>query len=450
MTTELPLAAPETPITRDQHLIGLTTSNFMRVKLVKLAFDPANPAGLVTISGSNGEGKTSLIQSVITAITGEKIGTPLRAGAADGEVIVETEDYTVRYSMTEKGEYLTVRARANPKKVLGKPRELLDAMFTGFVDPLEFADRMTNDQRRAFLRKACPQDFDYDKNAADTKKLFDSRTEKNRDVTRLEGQQKGFTGGIPTTRPVPVDTTAVMAERARREESNRKREELIEDGKKAKQDFDQAVSTVTDKQSALKAAEDAVVAAKLALKSAQDAAATAQTNLKAKRDAFSTAPAVETFTDLDAQINSASKVATDIATFDQYDKVTKELHEARVESQVLTDKIEAGRKAREDALKAAEFPVEGLEIDHDGGVTFNSLPFDQECQSKRLRIAVALLATANPQLKWLAIRDGSCLDRKSRAALDELCKAFNVQCFIEVVESTDPAAIQIVDGTVAS
>ena len=362
---------------------------------------------------------------------------------------MDTEDYSIRYSMTEKNEYLTVRAKANPKKILGKPRELLDAMFTGFVDPLEFADRMTNEQRRAFLRKACPQDFDYDGNAAATQKLYDARTEKNRDVTRLEGQQKGFTGQIPTVRPVLVDTTAVMAERQRREDSNRKRDQLIEAGRQAKQTFEQAVVVVTEKTAQLKAAEAAVLAAKDALKSAQDAATTAQTNLQTARDTFSAAPAVETFADLDAQLSSAAQVATDIATFDRYEAVSKELRAARSESQTLTDKIEASRKAREDALKAAEFPIEGLGIDHEGGVTFNGLPFEQECQSKRLRIAVALLAAANPQLKWMAILDGSGLDRKSRAALDELCRAFNVQCFIETVESSDPAAIQIVDGEVA-
>ena len=449
MTTELPLAAPEAPITRDQHIIGLQMSNCMAIRLVHIDLSQ-DPIGVKKISGSNGVGKSSLIAGIVANITGEKPETILRRGETDGEVIVETEDFTSRYSFTEKGEYITVRAKSNPKKPLAKPRELLESMFKGFVDPLEFSDRMTNDDRRKFLLKICPVEIDLLKNAEDTAKLFASRTEKNRDVTRLEGQQKGFTGGIPTVRPVLVDTTAVMAERKRREDANRKRDQLIESGRQAKQTFDNAVAVVTDKTAALKVAEDAVVAAKVALQSAQDAATTAKTNLQTARDTFSAAPAVETFADLDEQINGAAKVATDIATFDRYDAVTKELHSARVEAQTLTDKIEASRKAREDALKAAEFPVEGLGIDHNGGVTFNGLPFEQECQSKRLRIAVALLAAANPQLKWLAIKDGSGLDRTSMLALDTLCREFSMCAFVEVVESNDPAAITISDGQVAA
>ena len=67
----LPPASLE-PITRDQHIVGLTTSNFQKVKLIRLAFDEKNPAGLVTISGSNGEGKTSLILSVVAALTKDR------------------------------------------------------------------------------------------------------------------------------------------------------------------------------------------------------------------------------------------------------------------------------------------------------------------------------------------------------------------------------------------
>jgi AAA domain len=430
---ETTLPATEAPITRDQHLIGITTSNFQKVKLIRLDFSK-DPTGVVKISGSNGEGKTSLIQSVITALTGEKPLRPLRAGTQEGEVVLETEDYTIRYSMTEKNEYLTVRAKENPKKTLGKPRELLDAMFNGFVDPLEFSDRMSNDERRAFLLKVCPVEIDLVKNAADSKEMYGDRTLKNRDVTRLEGQQKGFNGEISTVRPVLVDTTAVMAERSRREESNRNRENLLTDGKSAKQkadDSDALVARLRDE-----------------LESAKEKATTAHAALQTARKAFSTAPAVETFTDLDERLSSAAKVATDIATFDRYESVSKELRTARMESQGLTEKIDDLRMSRENALRKAKFPIYGLGIDNEGNVTFNALPFEQECQSKRLRIAVALLASANPQLKWLAIKDGSSLDSKSQIALDTLCREFRLQCFLELVESSDPAAITIVDGEV--
>ena len=410
-------------------------SNCMAIRLVNLDFSK-DPIGVKKISGLNGVGKTSLISGVVAAITGEKPDEILRRGTTEGEVVIDTEDYTTRYSFTERGEYLTVRAKSNPKKTLAKPRELLEAMFKGFVDPLEFADRMSNDDRRKFLTKVCPVPLNLDENASETKRFFDERTQKNRDVTRLEGQMKGFGGEIPTTRPVPVDTTAVLAERSRREDSNRKREQLLEAGKRAKQNSDNANALVAELQAKLKTAEAA--------------AATAQAALETARKAFSAAPAVETFTDLDTQLSSAAKVATDISVFDQYEKVSKELHTARTEAQSLTDKIDASRKAREDALKAAEFPVDGLGIDHEGRVTFKGLPFEQECQSKRLRIAVALLASANPQLKWLAIQDGSRLDSKSMAALDALCREFGIGAFVEVVESNDPAAITIVDGAVAN
>jgi hypothetical protein len=256
---------------------------------------------------------------------------------------------------------------------------------------------------------------------------------KNREVTRLDGQKSAFKT-VPTERPVPVDTTAVMAERKGREAHNRDYQNLSRVTSDALTNLEQRKRRVEELKRALAAAEEEWSAAELAWRTA--------------KEQLNDFPPMEKFDDLDAQLSSAAQVATDIAAFDQYDKVTRELHTAKVEVEKLTNQIESLRADRADALKKAEFPVEGLGIDLDGNVTFNNVPFNQESQAKRLRIAVALLVAANPKMRFCFIQNGALMDAHSQAALAELCKTYNLQCFIEVLASDDPATIQLVDGEV--
>jgi|ERR1700722_1986282 len=422
---------------RPQHLIGLSVSNFLKIKLVELRFDEQDPSGFVIVSGANGSGKSSLLQSVMTPFTGEKPEKMLRAGEKEGHVIAETEDFVVKVSLTEASQYLTVRGKVGDKTTaaLSKPRELLNAMFKGFMDPQEFADRMTEEERQKYLLKICPVPLDLVRNAQAVKTTFDERTLKNREVAKLEGQRAGFTQ-IPTERPVPVDTTAVIAERKRRESSNAERLQI-------KNAMDAAFEANTF-------AENEVRRLKSELEAAEKNLEKSKSLYDYHQKQMTAAPAFQTFDDLDEKISSAAQVATDIATFDQYERVTKDLQAAKAESEGLTLKIDELRAIREKALKDAEFPVEGLSLDHEGKLVFNGIPFAQESQAKRLRIAVALLAAANPKLRFCFIKEASLLDTASKKALFDMAKALDLQVFLEVVESNDPAAIQMSEGEVVA
>ena len=77
------LPATDAPVTRDQHILGLAMSNCMAIRVVNLDFSK-DPIGVKKISGPNDVGKTSLIQGIVTQMTGEKPDRILRDGTEEG------------------------------------------------------------------------------------------------------------------------------------------------------------------------------------------------------------------------------------------------------------------------------------------------------------------------------------------------------------------------------
>jgi hypothetical protein len=67
-------------------------------------------------------------------------------------------------------------------------------------------------------------------------------------------------------------------------------------------------------------------------------------------------------------------------------------------------------------------PVEGLGFaDSEDGpfVTLGAEPFDQASQAQKIRVSVAIAAAMNPKLRVARILDGSLLDARSWAALED-------------------------------
>ena len=415
----------------EQRIIALKANNIKRLTAVEIKFDES---GVVIVTGDNGAGKSSLLDSIALAFNPEYIpDVTIRRGEEKARVVVETQDLIVTRRFTEKSDYLEVKTRDGVAQ--SSPQTLLDSLISrvGF-DPFSFSE-MDDKEQAAELLRICPVALDLDANAAAVKKLFNERTEKNRDVTRLEAQKSEFKH-VPVTRPEPVDTTAVLEERKRREESNKKRDDLIQNGKEKRQ-------ALIDRQAEVKRLQDELAEAERLVGVAKEELAQATKLFKEHGDAL-------TLDDLDTKLTSAAQVATDITLFDRYESIQNELRDARVASNLLTDKIDALRKERDDALHGAQFPVKGLSMDYEGNVLFNNLPLKQASQAQRIKIGVALAAAANPKLKVAFIRDGSLLDKSSMETLKKLATAYGLQIFVERVEDTSPTAIHIVDGAVAA
>ena len=106
----------------------------------------------VEITGTNGTGKTSVIDSIRYALTnGSSRDYVIHKGEKEGEIIVETDTglYINRKKRTEQADYKSVK---DCGKEVSSPENFLKQLFTPLqLDPVAFTQMSKKEQNRAIL-----------------------------------------------------------------------------------------------------------------------------------------------------------------------------------------------------------------------------------------------------------------------------------------------------------
>jgi hypothetical protein len=106
--------------------------------------------------------------------------------------------------------------------------------------------------------------------------------------------------------------------------------------------------------------------------------------------------------------------------------------------------IEESKRAR---LAAAALPVEGLGFT-DKAVTYLGALLANASGAERMRVAIALAAAVQPQLRDVWIRDGAVISESSLAEISAWARVAGIRVWVERVETRDPGVIEIRDGRV--
>jgi ABC-type polar amino acid transport system ATPase subunit len=131
----------------------------------------------------------------------------------------------------------------------------------------------------------------------------------------------------------------------------------------------------------------------------------------------------------------------------EYDKKMAELDAAKVVIQHLEDAMMKIDLEKENRVKSAAFPIEGLGLT-DEYVTFNGKPFSQLSTGEQIRVSTAVAMALNPQLKIILVREGSLLDEAGLGAITELAKEKEYQLWIERVSDERQVGIYLEDGSI--
>ncbi len=116
----------------------------------------------------------------------------------------------------------------------------------------------------------------------------------------------------------------------------------------------------------------------------------------------------------------------------QREELSSDLDALRDKSKALSDTIDEIDSEKQEKMKSAAWPVEGLGFS-ENGVTLNGLPFEQASSAEQLDVSVAMGMAMNPKLRLMVIRDGSLLDDDTMAAIEKRVKENDYQCIVEVV-----------------
>jgi len=402
-------------------LIRLEATNFKRLRAVEIR---PSESGVTVVAGNNAQGKSSVLDAIQAALGGGHAAPtkPVRDGEKKALVVCELDDLTIRRSFTTNkgGGTLTVTATDGAK--LRTPQKVLDRLYSSLsFDPLAFTRMGPTDQANEVQRIA---GIDVD----DLRKLhaeqYAARRAERQDVKRLEAKL----AEMPHHDDAPdeeVSLEDLELEQAAAVKAHGER--IVAQGEvdRLRKDYDEICERIAGLVDERERIRDAGREAKERLDAMPDV----------DRDAIA-----ERIADA-ASINQ--KVRDNLARAG----ALGELDGHRANAATHDDQLKQLKQQIDDAIAAADLPVDGLAFTEDG-VTLDGVPFAQASQAEQLRASVAMGIAANPELKLLLIRDGSLLDDAHLKLVAELAEAHGMQILIERVGTDDPAAVIIEDGSI--
>jgi hypothetical protein len=462
-------------------ILRLTSTNVKRIKAVDITPDPSG--NVVVVGGRNGQGKSSVLDSIMYALGGKDVicQEPVRRGEERAEVTCDLGDFIVTRSFTpDGGGQLTLQSKDGAHYNMPQTR-LDDIVGRLSFDPLEFS-RMTPALQAETLRALVGLDFTQ--LDAERDRVFAQRTLLNRDGKALAARYDALPpahAGVPDAEVSAPDILARLdhatqtqsavqmarhghaaalsnAERAQADIARVVREAEAgvlhrgEDVNRIKAEIEQLTAQLEQKSrelgSAIEAHRVETEAAAARMKEAGDIAeASARRASDAEAKVQEVAAAAIDPEAVKEELKVLGEVNRRVRENAARQAMAAELKQKRAESQALTDKLDEIARRREQTIAGAAFPVPGLGFNEAGVVTLNGLPFDQASSAEQLRVSVAMGLALNPKLRTLLVRDGSLLDDDSMQVLHEMAATADAQLWIERVEQ-DGATVIIEDGSV--
>lgn len=415
-------------------IIQLRSCNVKKLSAVEIT-----PTGdLVVISGKNGAGKSSVLDSIMFALAGgDKLPKmPVRRGAEKAKITLNLGEIVVTRTFTAAGgTTLTIKGKEGVK--FASPQTMLDSL-TGRLtfDPLEFA-RAKPAQQAETLRALVGLDFTKADETYNV--LYARRAEANRRVKQAEATQ--------ATTPKPTgDTPAgiqsvsqIMAEIEKVNLSNWTNQEARVKLQQQQENLERSDRTIQKVKEEIKELEASL--------HRLNATRSGEMDTMLRQRAL-----VDNLRDIDVSPlrERAAKVEENNAKFhaaQKWEDGQKTLAEARNESEVIQRAMERNQEDKNAAIQAAKYPIEGLSIDT-AGVTLNGIPFEQASTAEQLKVSVAMGFALNPKLRVLLIRNGNDLDRDNLKLLAEMATEAKAQVWIERVETDGAVSVVIEDGHV--
>lgn len=417
-----------------QTIVKLSSENVKRIKAVTLT-----PTGaVVTIGGRNGQGKTSLMDSISMALggKGEVPSEPIRKGEKRAIIILETQEIIVTRKFTAAGSTLEVTNREGLK--FPSPQAVLDKLCSAITfDPLAFirSDKKSQLVQLLLLLGLNPADLD-----ARRKATFADRAAKNKAVK----EQEALVIALPMTGPPAVVMSDLL--------------KALDDAQAHNLEIIKAEESLEDSTTKVRAAislkqltdEDVANFEKLleqAKSKAENAASVLQSSLNEQSKArkhFESMIEVDT-NPIREKIASAEAVNKEAARVELRKTELVKLAALTKESEALTDQLAKLDDEKLAMIAEAKFPVEGLGFD-ESGVLFNGLPLDQASSAEQLKVGLAVACSMNPELRVMLIRDGSLLDDDSLKIVGQMAVAHGAQVWIERVGNDGKCSVVIEDG----
>lgn len=436
----------------------------------------------VEVTGSNGVGKTSIIDSIKYALTNDSSRDyVIKNGENEGEIFIETDTgLTIdRKKRVNQADYKNIRQDGKPVQ---SPEAFVRELFTPLqIDPVKFTQMSRQEQNRIILDLVefdwdlnwikekfgeIPQGVDYQQNILQV--LNDIQSEKGvyfqtrQDINREIRNKTAFIGDIAKDIPAgfqaekwesyDLSETYTKITKAQEYNSRIERAKLFKDsydnkirGYQAEMEIsvsnlksaitaerEQLMSDIERKKAEIKAAEDKLnsLADKIADKTKifeseyREKVAKLDSDIKVADEYIGKQPV--DIAAMQAEVKTAEEMKKHLNEYKRMKSMQGELATLEEHSKALTSKIELARDLPGQILKSATIPVKGLTV-KDGIPLINGLPVSNLSEGEQLQLCVDVALSKPNSLQIILIDGAEKLSEKNRIALYEKCKEKGLQ-----------------------
>ncbi len=445
----------------------------------------------VELIGTNGTGKTSVIDAIRYALTNSSNRKYIvKNGESEGEIYIETDtglsiDRKKRVGMTD---YKSVKEGNN---TINSPEAVLRSIFTPLqLSPMEFIamDEKTQnatilnmiqydwslDTIKEWFGEIVP-DVNYEQNIlavlndiqAENGYYFQTRQDINRDIRA----KKAVVADIGEALPVGYDGERwenadigglyTKIEQIRKENENIEKARMLRDNHDNKirgfqadkevklaaldrqmaqeeQEIKSEIAALRERIKALEEKEGGLYTVKLdktkIINSEYDAAVS-RYDAEVSSWAEYADKEIQPIDDLMAEANETEKMKSHVGEWRRMCSIQDQINKLEKESKNLTEKIELARSLPGTILETAQIPIDGLSV-KDGVPLINGLPVSNLSEGEKLDLCIDV-AIQNPAGLQIILIDGiEKLSEDNRMRLYDKCRAKGLQ-FISTRTTSD-------------
>ena len=441
----VPPRAPGQPVF---HITRLEIDSFKRI--VATAISPATGKP-VLLTGDNGQGKSSVLDSILWAMTNSGVGKPIMEGKPSAVVGVQITDGSTTYIIKRraKGENRYLEVLTGDGEEVKKPQAFLNSLVGNLAfDPEAFARLKEKDQSDQ-LRQATGLDTaELDE---EIKRVFTLRTAANREETAAEAAYKAApavagepmealsAGGLAAERDTLRDELKLAADTDVLVDAMKRDRRTLEQGiDSTEQEIARLKSILADKRASLAEMDTEISKGEII----------AADKLKATKDH----PArIDKLTaDLDGIYQKNAEILIHNRALELRTQRRDEWRAVNKKAADLNDQVEALRAKRAKLITDAKMPVEGLAIEDDV-VTLDGIPLGDLNTAKRIEVATRIAIAQNPRLGVIFVREGALINDTNLGIIAAIAEEHGMQLWIEKFQpEAGSTGLHIVDGMIAT